>query len=136
MHDDILRKPKWHKLTRMFSGPDKKILEIQNQAVLVEGFFYDAAVKCSHCGEHMRIDRARVADGTLVMEPTLAVCTVSPAISGVQSADVQRMLNASLRTSVILLTNNVQLLQLQQISQAQAQKILNRDEKTTNKQPS
>jgi len=130
----LLKKPRWYKMTSLFSEPAKRVSAVGDNDVLLKGMVYQAGLseRIESVIEWLKIKtknkpEAKVSAAEMIKklkaglgEPELALCVVPPAISQQQGEALRMMLTANLRVPVVLLTDNVHLVQLKPISEAQA----------------
>lgn len=95
-----IRKPRWWKLVALFDGPAKRVMDISGSPVLLQG----------------TVNR----DG----EDELAVCLVPAGTGPSQGEALRVLLEANLRTPVMVLGSNIHLCRLKQIGEAEAQAIM------------
>lgn len=121
-----LRKPQWYQMRRFFDGPAKTITPVNDANVILQGVIYEANFACPKCGHAVHMDRIRLTeDGKADLSPQLGVCLIpQEAISNQQGEALRRMLEANLRMPVVLLSDNIQLVELRPIHQATADRIL------------
>jgi hypothetical protein len=93
---DLMRKPKWVKLVEFWDAPSKRIMDVSDKNILLQG----------------------------TIEDNLAVCLVPQAIGPTQGDALRQLLEANLRMSVLLLTDNVQLMRMKVISDGIANAIM------------
>jgi len=134
-----VKKVRWYRLQKFWDEPGEKVAEIEGHDVIVQGHLYEGELKCE-CGRIHLIDGLKVRgdprvilegenDGaTVTLQPSLSACVVPPeAISNLQGKKLELMLNANLRTPTMIFTNNIQLVQLKEISESAAKKIMMAD---------
>lgn len=142
-----LRGPRWFRLTKFFDGPARKIVELDDEAeVLLSGMLYQPGLseRIENLIKVLEEDADEIGTALAVKlraalgEPELALCLVPPAVSDGQSAALQVLLEANLRTSILLLSNNVHLVRLKEVSEKHAAKIMgdtDGDKKEENQEP-
>ncbi|MBT8428296.1 MAG: hypothetical protein KJN79_00140 [Gammaproteobacteria bacterium] len=120
-----IRKPQWYRMTRFFDGDAQMVTEVGDAEVLLQGTIYETTVTCQ-CGNKIHLDRIKLReDGRADLSPQLGMCLIpQEAVSNSQGDALRRMLEANLRQPVVLISNNVQLVQLKPIHQAEADRIL------------
>lgn len=133
-----LKGAQWYKPTRFFDGTAKRIVDLgDGNDVVMCGMLYqpglgeriETLIKEFADYETGGIERDHVLQKLRASlgEPELALCLVPPAVSDGQSAALQMMLQANLRTSVLLLSNNVHLVRLNPVSDKVAAKLMEGD---------
>lgn len=132
----FLKKTIWYKMIRYFEEPAERIAEIKECDIIGEGRIYEGILKCE-CGKEHILENLRVKGdprvelngnsngATIKIQPSLTVCVVPPdSISQNQAMHLQKMIIANLRSPLLLISNNVQLVQLKEISESTAKKIM------------
>jgi hypothetical protein len=119
-----LKKTAWFQLKGLFDDPAKKVMELNKTNVICQGEIYEGVFKCD-CGAEHKLENIKICDERLQLCPTLMFCMVPPeAIGNAQGNQLQAMLQANLRAPVMVLTNNIQLVQLEEIDEETAKKLM------------
>lgn len=96
-----IKKARWHRLEAFFDEPARKLVKLENSDVILQGVLRE--------------------DGTEI----LAVCSIPPeTISNEQGEALRNKLTANLHLPVALMTNNIHLMKLREISDSTAKKIM------------
>lgn len=121
-----IRKPQWYRMTEFFDGTAKAITNVNNADVLLQGVLYEVDFSCPKCGAKIHLDKIKLReDGTADLSPQLGLCLIpQEAVSNQQGEALRRMIEANLRMPVLLISNNVQMVRLKPIHQAEADRIL------------
>lgn len=95
-----LRKPQWYRMTQFFDGPAKKIADVGDEEIVLSGF----------------------------VEPDkdLAVVLVPPSVTHEQGKALEMTLKAQFGVSVLVLSNNIQLVKLKPIPEVLAKELMER----------
>jgi len=122
----MLRKPQWYRMQAMFEGAAHLVTEINDAEVLLQGVFYEADFPCPKCGTKVHLDRINLrGDGHADLSPQLGICLIPPeAASNAAGEALRRMLEANLRMPVLLLSNNIHMVKLKPIPEAEAKRIM------------
>jgi hypothetical protein len=122
----VIRKPQWYRMMEFFDGPAKVVTSVNDADVLLQGVLYEAVFPCPHCNHKIHMDKVNLKeDGRADLSPQLGLCLIpQEAISNQQGEALRRMLEANLRMPVLLISNNVQMVRLKPIMQAEADRIL------------
>jgi hypothetical protein len=97
----IKRKERWYEMVAMFDGEAKQVLELGGK------------------------DRV-VMTGTIPPDDDVAICLVPPSVSNEQGLALQKILEANFRKTVLVLSNNIQMVRLKPISMRRATEIIER----------
>jgi hypothetical protein len=121
-----IRKPQWYRMVEFFDGPARVVTSVNDADVLLQGVLYEVDFPCPKCGATVHLDKIKLQeDGTADLSPQLGICLIpQEAVSNEQGEALRRMLEANLRMPVLLISNNVQMVQLKPISKAAADAIL------------
>jgi len=123
---DLLRKPTWYKMERLFDGLARKIADVGEHNIILRGIRYAASIKCSKCGDTIRLHNLRVGAGgdRLDLSPELAICVVPMGLPDSLGESLRRMSEANLRMPVVLTTANVHYVNLRPLAPAEAKKLM------------
>lgn len=98
MASEVLKKPAWFKMVSFFDSDAKSIMKINQEDVVLSGW--------------------------VPPDNDCAVCLVPSSVTHEQGLALQRIIEGQTRKPVLILTNNVQLVRLKPISDAQAAKCI------------
>jgi len=98
------RKEHWYKFTQFFDGDAQTVMKVGQEDILLQG--------------------------TLPPNNELVVCSGPTSLTSEQGLALQTVLEARLGSPVLLLTHNVQLLKLKQLSDKEANQIIDQKENT------
>lgn len=142
----IRKRRRWYQIQRLFDGAARKIMEVGKHEVLLQGQFYGPVERVEPLLAELdalktEVGELNLADGgaqvylrdklsalhaklVQATEETISVVLVPPSFPPGSSEVVSKGINAQLRTSACVLTSNITLAELREISAEQADHII------------
>ena len=123
---ELFKRPQWYRMEAFFDGKAQAVTEVGDAQIVLQGTIYEGAVACPACDAKVHLDKITLTkDARADLSPQLGICLIpQEAVSNTQGEGLRRLLEANLRMPVVLISNNVQLVQLRPIHEAEADRIL------------